>query len=122
MKFQRATYVRREADLVGEFYHHARLAGLEVYLEVKLPSTVHRSGEMRVDAVVVNGDDVFCCVEVKRDGRQLTADTRQDRAYRYLECDHRVQTVWINNFAGIPAVVASIAKQIHLENSTRKSA
>jgi hypothetical protein len=108
MKFQRDKYRCTEADLVGEFYHRARLAGLEVYLEVKLPSDAHRCGEMRADAVVVNGDEVVCCVEVKRDGKALPAMSRQSRAYAYLERDHRVPTIWINSVGGIDAVLVDI--------------
>lgn len=108
MKFQRAEYRCTEADLVGEFYHRARLAGLEVYLEVKLPSRIHRSGEMRVDAVIVDGENIVCCVEVKREGRQLTSGTRQDQAYRSLELNHRVSTIWINSVNGLDAVIADI--------------
>ena len=112
MKFQRGTYLGTEADLVGEFYFQARNAGLEVYLEVKLPSTIHRSGEMRVDAVVVAEDEIVCCIEGKRQGRGVTPGTRQDQAYRSLEYNHRIRTVWINDRAGIPAVVESILSLI----------
>lgn len=121
MKFQRNTYLRTEADLVAEFFHQARLAGLEVYLEVYLPSTMHRSGQMRVDAIVVSGDEVICCVEAKAHDRPMTFGTRQDNAYRSLEYNHRIQTIWINNFAGIPAVVASIAQLVNREDAARKA-
>lgn len=110
MKFDRSIYVRSEADMLGEFYHQAKIAGLEVYLEVYMPSMEHRSGEMRVDAIVVDGDEIVCCVEVKRPGRIIRTDGRQTRAYTKLERDHRIQTIWINDFAGIPAVVASIRR------------
>lgn len=108
MKFQRDKYRCSEADLVGEFYYRARCAGLEVYLEVRLPSSIHRSGEMRVDAVVVDGDEIVCCVEVKREGRQITNGTRQDYAYRSLELNHGVRTVWINSVTGLDIVIADI--------------
>ena len=122
MKFQREKYRETEADLVGEFYFQARLAGLEVYLEVKLPSTVHRSGEMRVDAVVVNGDEIICCVELKRTGKKLSAGTRQTQAYRSLEYNHRIQTVWINDRAGIPVIVQSIVELMNENAEARTSA
>ena len=112
MKFQRDKYRSTEADLVGEFYYRARLAGLEVYLEVKLPSTIHRSGEMRVDAVVVDGDEIVCCVEVKRHGRLVTSGTRQMNAYVSLERNHRVPTIWINSLDGIGAVVDDIRRRL----------
>jgi hypothetical protein len=108
VKFQRDKYRCSEADLVGEFYHRAKLAGLDVYLEVKLPSSIHRSGEMRVDAVVVDGDEIVCCVEVKREGRQISGGTRQDQAYRSLELNHRVPTIWINSASGLDSVIADI--------------
>lgn len=108
MKFQRDKYQCTEADLVGEFYHRARLAGLDVYLEVRLPSTIHRSGEMRVDAVVVDRDDIVCCVEVKRKGRAIVGGTRQDQAYRSLEFNHRIPTIWINSDDSLDAVIADI--------------
>lgn len=109
MKFQRSIYRGSEADLVGEFYYQARSAGLEVYLEVYIPSEIHRSGQMRVDAIVVKGDEVVCCVEGKRQGRQFTAGTRQHYAYTALEQDHGVPTIWLNDVKAIPSVVISIA-------------
>lgn len=109
MKFQREKYRGSEADLVGEFYHRARLAGLEVYLEVCLPSHIHRSGQMRVDAVVVSGDEIVCCVEVKREGRQIfLSGTRQSNAYERLETTHRVPTIWINSKDRLDAVIEDI--------------
>jgi hypothetical protein len=108
MKFQRDKYQSTEADLLGEFYWQARNAGLVVYLEVYMPSTAHRSGEMRVDAVVVDDDEIICCVEVKRQGRVIPAESRQSRAYAYLERDHRIQTIWVNDFAGIAEIVSDI--------------
>lgn len=108
MKFLRDTYRGSEADLVGEFYFRARVAGLEVFLEVCLPSVQHRSGQMRVDAVVVSGDEIVCCVEGKREGREIIVDGRQMRAYKDLEYKHRIPTVWINSMRGIPEVVEDI--------------
>lgn len=109
MKFQRATYVRSEADLAAEFYFRARMAGLEVFLEVPLPSIIHRSGEMRADAVVVGpGDEVICCVEFKAEGRDLILGTRQRNAYKGLEYHHGVPTYWINTVAIMDSVIFDI--------------
>lgn len=107
MKFQRSTYQRSEDDLRSEFYHRARLAGLELYLEVPLPSTIHRSGQMRADAVVVGDDnEIVCCVEFKAEGRQAMEDSRQKNAYRGLEYQYGVPTLWVTQFAQIdPAIV-----------------
>jgi hypothetical protein len=44
VKFQRDTYVRTEADILGEFYFQARTCGLEVYLEVKHAPEARLSG------------------------------------------------------------------------------
>lgn len=108
MRFQRDIYRGSEADLLGEFYYQARLAGLDVFLEVYLPSEIHRSGQMRVDAVVVDGDQIVCCVEAKREGREITTGTRQMRAYTWLERTHRIPTIWINGVSGLASVVADI--------------
>lgn len=108
MKFDRHRYRGNEADLVGEFYYRARCAGLEVFLEVLLPSEVHRSGEMRVDAVIVDGNDIVCCIEGKRPGRAIGTRGRQSKAYALLERDHGVQTIWINAVEGIDDVIADI--------------
>ena len=110
MKFRREVYRTTEADLVGEFYYRARLAGLEVYLEVKLPSPAHRCGEMRVDAVVVEDDEIICCIEIKREGKAPPSMSRQSRGYAYLERDYRVPTIWLNTAAGIDAVIADIRR------------
>lgn len=121
MKFARATYCRSEADLIGEFYFQARQAGLEVFLEVYLPSSIHRSGQFRVDAVVVQGEDIVCCVEGKRQFRTVNGDGRQVRAYSVLEREHRVPTVWINDIAGVPDVVRSIRELVDRFYSARNA-
>ncbi len=112
MIFERHEYVPSEADLLAEFYHRARLAGLEVYLEYKLPSSLHRSGEMRVDAVVVHGNQIICCVAVKREGRSIAQGSRQDRAYRSLEWNYGLRTVWINSKSGLDDVISDIKGEI----------
>lgn len=114
MKFQRDSYRGTEADLVGEFYYRARVAGLEVYLEVYLPSTLHRSGQMRVDAVVVDGERIVCCVEFKAEGRVPEPGSRQYHAYRSLEFHHGVPTIWINTKAGLDSVIADIRNLMKL--------
>ena len=111
MRFQRATYRRSESDLTAEFYFRARMAGLEVFLEVPLPSTIHRSGEMRADAVVVGADDeIVCCVEFKAEGHEPQPGTRQRNAYRGLEYHHGVPTLWVNKVALIDSVIADIQR------------
>ena len=76
-----------EADVSSEFYHQCRLRDIELKMEVQIPSKVHRSGQMRADAVVVFDETPICCVEfkgprcqkVKKEG--LSVDSRQYRAY-----------------------------------------
>lgn len=107
MKFDRRSHQCREIHVAAEFYHRARLAGLDVHMECRLPSLVHRSGEMRVDAIVVDGDDIVCCVEVKREGR-IALGGRQANAYWNLERDYGIPTVWINSVSGLDKAIADI--------------
>ena len=74
-----------EADVAAEFYHKCQNLGLIVKMEVKLPSTVHRSKAMRADAVIFQLGKAICAVEFKcRRTIPLNLKSRQAMAYAGL--------------------------------------
>ncbi len=55
-------------------------------MEARLPSLVHRSGKMRVDAIVFEDGEALAAVEIKTDGTPpLNVTSRQARAYRGVD-------------------------------------
>jgi hypothetical protein len=60
-----------EANVAAEFYHQCKVKGLQVVLEVIMPSAHHRSRQFKVDCMVVNDDGFpFCAVEFKQAGKE----------------------------------------------------
>ena len=98
-----------EATLMAEVYGAAKAAGIKMLLEVKIPSAVHRSGEMRADGAAIEGNQIYALVEAKRPGRHFTAGCRQHDAYDQIERDYGVRTLWINSMEAIPNVVRELA-------------
>lgn len=75
-----------EADVAAKFYHRCQGFGLTAKMEVKLPSTVHRSGFMRADAVIFQLGEVVCAVEFKGFRKdRLNPESRQYKAYAGLD-------------------------------------
>lgn len=97
-----------EASLLAELYHRGRLKGLDMHLEVFVPSIVHRSRKMRADVVVVKKGNIVACVEGKTPRGKIGRDTRQTRAYENLKIHHGIPTFWINSFAQIDSLVAQL--------------
>ena len=87
----------REMMLVGELYHQLRLAGVDAYLETRIPSDLHKSGEMRVDLAVLRDGDLFGIVEVKKNGQHLHWRSRQARAYRAASERLKVRVLFVND-------------------------
>jgi len=74
-----------EADVSAEFYHQCQKLGLTLKMEVRLPSDVHRSGMMRVDALVFQLGTIVCAVEFKVHRKHASKpQSRQYRAYSGL--------------------------------------
>lgn len=99
-----------EADVMAELVHRLKLAGENVRCEVKLPSSGHRSGSMRVDVVVIRGDEIAFVIEVKEKmpvTRMKKGPHRQERAYREIE-DLGVQVLWVRGKDGIESAIAHI--------------
>lgn len=76
-----------EADVAAEFAHQIKSDGrLRVHMEVLAPSSIHRSGTFRIDAVITDlSDSVICAVEFKAGWRLPPPESgRQKQAYRGL--------------------------------------
>ena len=95
-----------EADLVAEFYHRARLRNIKVPLEVPLPSDLHPRGEMRADAVILDDqEEMVCCIEAKREGREVNYQSRQALAYEEFERQFDVPTTYLTEFEAIDETI-----------------
>ena len=81
---------RSEADIAAEFSHRMKSDGrLNISMEVRLPSSRHRSGSFRVDAIVSHkSGEIVCAVEFKRPGKSVGNSTRQRLAYADLPYPH----------------------------------
>lgn len=68
-----------EANTQAEFYHHARLLGLPVLLEVITPAG-------RIDIAVLRSDrsGIVALVECKRNGRAIYGNSRQILRYKRI--------------------------------------
>ena len=75
-----------EADVSSEFYRQCSRDGFKLRMEVKMPSDVHRSGFMRVDALVFDGARIVCAIEFKNDRKHAAKPgSRQYAAYSGLD-------------------------------------
>ena len=74
-----------EADVAAEFYHQSKKFGLVTKMEATLPSDVHRSKTMRVDALIFQFGEIVCAVEFKSHKKHTPKpESRQYRAYAGL--------------------------------------
>lgn len=94
-----------EADLLAEFYHRCRLVGIDLRMEIFVPSTLHRSKKMRADAAVLSGNEIIAFVEGKTPGALVGGNTRQKHAYQAFETYHGVPTFWLNSFSQINPLI-----------------
>lgn len=102
-----------EADVVVELVHRLKLAGENIRCEVKLPSSGHRSGFMRVDVVIIRENKIAFAIEVKdnlptrhykpADGR------RQDQAYWELE-GAGVPVIWVHGMEAIGMALETVKR------------
>jgi len=75
-----------EADVAAEFYRKCRWDGFGLRMEVKMPSDVHRSGFMRVDALVFDEERIVCAIEFKNNRKHAAKPgSRQYTAYSGLD-------------------------------------
>ena len=75
-----------EADIAAEFYRQCCWKGFQLRMEVKMPSDVHRSGFMRVDALVFDGGRIVCAIEFKNNKKHTAKPgSRQYAAYSGLD-------------------------------------
>jgi hypothetical protein len=109
----------REMLITGELYYQLRLAGIEAYLETRLPSHVHSSGFMRVDIAAFDEDGVFAAIEAKKEGGKLGPMTRQAKAYRGLR-DLGVGILFVSQEADIAKTVALVVALKGARNERRK--
>lgn len=71
-----------EADVVAELCHQLKLRNFKVRCEVRVESQFHRSGSMRCDVAIVDGDEILCLFEVKDTRPQeINLNGRQRLAY-----------------------------------------
>lgn len=101
-----------EADVAAEFAHRLKsLGGYNVHMEVRLPSTYHRSNCFRVDCLVTRTDDVgekvIAAVEFKKPGKKVGVRTRQANAYDSLG----IQWVYCVGADGIKAAIETIEQK-----------
>lgn len=104
---------RSEADIQAEFYHQARLIGLECRLEVRLPCKLadYRSSQMRVDIVTIDADrTITALIEVKREGKVAGATWRQTRGYMAMSKAIGVPFYQLNEFAACGDLARKIAE------------
>lgn len=99
---------RSEQTLMAELYFYAKLAGIQLALEVCVESSVHRSKQMRVDAAVIVGDKIVCVIECKQHGKRLAEGGRQFEAYASLTRNHGIPVIWVNDYGDIDPVVSQI--------------
>lgn len=97
-----------EADLAMEFYFHARSRGIQLRGEVKVPSTLHRSGLMRCDFAMVNEGWIVALIEVKAPGSKIGGNTRQKHAYGALKPRHGIPTFWLSDSKRIESIVDAL--------------
>lgn len=105
MKF---SLLETEADLLAELYHRGRLAGLMLKMEVIVPSVIHRSKRMRVDAALIHDGCIVALIEGKTPGAKIGGNTRQKHAYNALLTYHGIPTFWINSFAQIDPLLEKL--------------
>ena len=75
-------FKKTESDIAVDFCHRCDEVGFQVRLEVKLPSKVHRSGEMRADALIFDLGEAICAVEFKSNRKHAPKpSSRQHQAY-----------------------------------------
>lgn len=103
-------WVANEASLMAELFHAAKVASVDLFLEVKIPSGYHTSGLMRVDGAAVLNDEVYCLVEAKRPGKALIEHGRQWSAYKDALDRYGVPTYWINAHAQIGVIIDAMVK------------
>ena len=82
-----------EADLQAEFYSIIKRIGLGCYLEVKLPSSLHRSGYMRVDVAVT-----------------VRKFWRQSRAYAEISAKERIPVFHLTHYEQLHRLARKIEK------------
>lgn len=71
-----------EADVVVELCHQLKLRKFQVRCEVRVESQFHRSGAMRCDVAIVDGDEILCLFEVKdKPPFEINPQSRQRLAY-----------------------------------------
>lgn len=97
-----------EADLLAELHHRCRVVGLVLRMEVCIPSAVHKSKRMRVDAALISSGHVLALIEGKTPGEKTAENTRQRRAYAAIASEHRVPTFWLNAYDQIDPLVEKL--------------
>jgi hypothetical protein len=96
-----------ESDVAMEFAYQVKSGtDYDIYTEVKLPSEFHRSGQMRVDAILTKRgtNEVVRAVEFKRPGKRVGPRSRQQSAYRGLG----VPVSYCVGFEDIPRILGGI--------------
>ncbi len=99
--------LHREFDLTGELYFQLRLAGVKANLEVKVPSSAHRSGLARVDIGCFTDDRLAVVIECKREGKEIS-DGRQQKMYLELYEHYDLTVFFINRASEIPMLVQKV--------------
>lgn len=80
-------HVTNESDVAAEFAHQVKSGdAFDIHTEVRLPSVFHRSGMMRVDAILTKKgtNEVVRAIEFKKPGKHIGPRSRQRSAYENL--------------------------------------
>jgi hypothetical protein len=110
-----STTHRSEADLQAEVYYRLKIEEINCYLEVKIPTDLYRSGNMRADIAITskkNDGRVLALIEVKRPGKRIGEEWRQTQAYRKIVAQTGVKFWHLNSFDGVTELVHKI-RQIY---------
>jgi hypothetical protein len=87
-----------ESEVTGELFYLLKSNGVNVKMEVSVPSNQHCSGFMRADLGIFDRNgELKQVVECKRWGKQLRADTRQAKAYLALMDRFKVWVHFVND-------------------------
>jgi len=100
-----------EADLLSEFYHQCKLAGLCIRMEVFVPSTLHRSKRLRADCAIYRHGRIFALIEGKTPGAKIGGNTRQKHAYNTVLRDYGIKTYWLNGMDQIEPLVRKLVRE-----------
>lgn len=94
--------------MTGELFFFLRSHGIDARLEVRVPSTEHKSGWMRVDIGVFSGKKLKHVIECKRHGKQMSPRCRQAKAYRSLKERFGVRVHLVNDRELFSAVLSRV--------------